>query len=396
MALPVRVLGKAELGLIPGNEKARKQLTATDAPRSVTKSASVSLVTYTYNDHALAAGLLADVAGWTVAPREIIVVDDGTPEPFVPPRMNPRVTVIRFTDNQGCAAVTAAGIGAATGKYVLSIDADMRLSPDWLEKCLPYAARKNIGMAASRIEHKTGSAVLNAYLDAMYSKSELKGVVKFIPGPVYMLRKEVFDAIGGLSGYGDKRGQDTYLCGKLVEKGYDLYRVPGIAARQTRRLSLPQCVKRCLSWDMPYFLKRMARKDGLEELLPIFILGVGKRMEAIGTAGGLVQYVHLVLILSGCLRIAEGYGDAAVRGVWRSFVHFLRDRPQALAALARDAGRFGMGERRTDGEGARFAGLDALLGDVFPAPVLDAMDAALTSGRVDEAAQTDFSMYEAD
>jgi len=303
--------------------------------------------------------------------------------------------VIRHAANQGCTAVTAAGIGAATTKYVLSIDADMRLDPDWLEKCLPVAARKDVGMAASRIEHKTGSLVLDAYLDAMYSQMELSGPVRFIPGPVYLMRKEAYDAAGGFSGYADKRGQDTHLCRKMAVHGFTLYRVPGVAAYQTRRLSLPQCLKRCASWDLAYFERRMAGGAALEELLPLYVAGTGKRMETLEQAGGLVRYVHLVHLLYGSMRVAKAYGEGARQGLWGSYVHFLRDKPHTLEALSRDANRLGLGECGA-GEKNRFGGMEELLADSFSRETLDVMEAALAVSRVDEPERTDFSMYETD
>jgi len=62
--------------------KAGEAMAAGGIAKSVTKSASLTLVTYTYNDNALAAGLLADAALWSVRPREIVVVDDGSAEPL--------------------------------------------------------------------------------------------------------------------------------------------------------------------------------------------------------------------------------------------------------------------------------------------------------------------------
>lgn len=45
-------------------------------------SVAVSVVTYTYNDNALVAGLLDSIESWNVCPSEVIVVDDGSSEPF--------------------------------------------------------------------------------------------------------------------------------------------------------------------------------------------------------------------------------------------------------------------------------------------------------------------------
>ena len=86
-------------------------------------SLAVTLVTYTYNDHALAAGLLAEAAAWEGVPRECVVVDDGSAVPFAAPDTAPAPRVLRLSPNQGPARAKAAGIGAAESRFVLSLDA---------------------------------------------------------------------------------------------------------------------------------------------------------------------------------------------------------------------------------------------------------------------------------
>ena len=49
------------------------------------KSVSVSLVCFTRNDHALLQQSLTGLPDWSLLPREIIVVDDASEEPYAPP-----------------------------------------------------------------------------------------------------------------------------------------------------------------------------------------------------------------------------------------------------------------------------------------------------------------------
>ena len=42
------------------------------------RTVSVTLVTYTYDDHELVRGLLSSVTGWTAMPSAIVVIDDKT------------------------------------------------------------------------------------------------------------------------------------------------------------------------------------------------------------------------------------------------------------------------------------------------------------------------------
>ncbi len=68
---------------------------------------------------------------------EIVVVDDGSTEEgtcsLLESFERPKTTVLR-TENQGPAAARNTGIKASSGEYVVSLDADDRLHPQFLEK----------------------------------------------------------------------------------------------------------------------------------------------------------------------------------------------------------------------------------------------------------------------
>ena len=75
---------------------------------------------------------LASALGQTVAPIEVVVVDDGSPRDHGPVLAEfPSVRVVRQT-NQGLAAARNTGWRAACGTHVVFLDADDRLTPDAL------------------------------------------------------------------------------------------------------------------------------------------------------------------------------------------------------------------------------------------------------------------------
>ena len=181
----------------------------------MTFPANLSVVTYTYNDAALARGLLESVAGWTVRPREIVVVDDGSREPFRPPGTIPEARLLRLSPNQGATRAKQAGLDAATSKFILSVDADVRLSPDWAAKALPYAAAPGTGMVSSPVLYDSGRDALSRYLALVYGFRPAPGATGYIPGPVWLMRREVWHELGGFSKYREPIGEDSYLCARL-------------------------------------------------------------------------------------------------------------------------------------------------------------------------------------
>jgi glycosyltransferase involved in cell wall biosynthesis len=86
----------------------------------------VSLCTFTYNDGELADGLLAESAGWSVRPDEIVIVDDGSSPPYVPASPPPGCRVLRQPANIGITRTKHEGVSALTGDALAAMDCDAR------------------------------------------------------------------------------------------------------------------------------------------------------------------------------------------------------------------------------------------------------------------------------
>lgn len=91
-----------------------------------------SIVITTYNHTRFLGEAIESALGQTVAPYEVIVVDDGsTDDPGAVVSRYPQAQLIRQT-NQGLAAARNTGWRAARGHYVVFLDADDRLLPEAL------------------------------------------------------------------------------------------------------------------------------------------------------------------------------------------------------------------------------------------------------------------------
>jgi glycosyltransferase involved in cell wall biosynthesis len=102
---------------------------------------SVAIVVPCFNQHRFLAGAIESAIAQTVAPVDIIVVDDGSTEDVRPitSRYAP-VTLIR-QDNRGLAGARNGGLRAATSDKLVFLDADDRLLPNAIAAGLEcYAA----------------------------------------------------------------------------------------------------------------------------------------------------------------------------------------------------------------------------------------------------------------
>ena len=94
----------------------------------------ISIVITNYNGKHFLEDCLSSIASQTFQDYETILVDNASRDgsvAFIKERY-PWVRIIENTENLGFAGGTNTGIRAAKGKYVLSLNNDTRLEPDFL------------------------------------------------------------------------------------------------------------------------------------------------------------------------------------------------------------------------------------------------------------------------
>ncbi len=246
--------------------------------RAISK-VSVSVVTYTYNDNELVHALLDSIEAWSVSPAEIIIIDDFSAEKFEYNKTINGVvpTIIRNDCNRGPTYTKQCGISKARSKYILSIDADTRPTPQWLEICLPYVSLRSTGMVSTSVFCHAGESLAAEYLHATCSYTPHAGEVPIIPGHIFLIQKKIFDEIGGFSLYNKPIGEDVYLNTLLVNAGYKLLIAQGAHAYQVRKLSRIAIIKRAFIWKKNSFLDELKNGTPLGKVVDVFIYGVGKR-----------------------------------------------------------------------------------------------------------------------
>jgi glycosyltransferase involved in cell wall biosynthesis len=116
----------------------------------------VSIVIPCYNLGAFVDEAIDAARAQTWRPIEIVVADDGSDDPRTVARLaeieGGGVTVVRIA-HAGPSAARNAGIGAAHGKYVFTLDADDRIAPTLIARAVDFMERDdNIGIVYSQVE----------------------------------------------------------------------------------------------------------------------------------------------------------------------------------------------------------------------------------------------------
>ena len=114
---------------------------------------SVTVIIAAYNCETFLDRALASVARQSLAPTEILVIDDcstdGTREvAAAAAMMDPRIRMIALPSNQGPSAARNAGIEAAQGSWIAVLDADDAFAPDRLARLVPFAVATGADLVA--------------------------------------------------------------------------------------------------------------------------------------------------------------------------------------------------------------------------------------------------------
>lgn len=361
---------------------------------------SLSVVTYTYNDAPLVLELLKNIGTWSIQPQEIIVVDDHSTVPFVAPDMTPPVKVLRMEKNMGPTGAKTAGLTAASKKFVLSLDCDTQLCPDWVEKCLPLVQDNSVGIVSSHVLSQSGTDDLSLYIDKRYSFTPTPGDVGFIPGCVFLMRQEVFQQVGGFTGHTKRTNDDAFFCKRLRECGLKLRIAPEAKAFQVRRITVAACIKRAFEWDKPYFERSLAEGKPFAELFATFVMGLKMKTGNTSQQECRLLYFDLLFLFYGALTLAQEQQQVsgALHAVWNTLHAVLSPWPRLSACLEADMGRlFPALARPADAKSADmlFSGTEVLFREAFSPDMLDALNAFLEKNSISETPDAHFSHYEA-
>lgn len=222
----------------------------------------------THNDAADLASCLDSIAGFAHAPAEIVVVDcassDGGADVARAWRGPTPVRVLALQENLGFAGGMNAALAAASAPWVLSLNADARPQPDFVERLLDRAAahpRLRIGAVTGRLlrfaEPREADTIDACGMRLTWTWRHLdRGsgepdsgqlaspeLVFGATGAATLYRREALDdvAIGGEifdARYHSFR-EDAELSFRLRERGWEILYEPSAVARHRRR-NLPQ------------------------------------------------------------------------------------------------------------------------------------------------------------
>lgn len=162
----------------------------------------ISVVVCAFNRQEYMDGVFKTIAGQTLQPAEIIVVDDGSTPPIEVPQ-NDKVRLIRLDVNQGPAMARNVGIREASGTYVAFLDSDDNWRPEKLDKQLALLSQSDddvfgVFTAYQRRGRKMRAGIVHTPQVDDWHHYFLMGV-RSGPGSTLMLKRKLFFELDGFN-----------------------------------------------------------------------------------------------------------------------------------------------------------------------------------------------------
>lgn len=218
----------------------------------------VSVVIVNYNVKEFVQNLLHSLEKATRSIKaEIIIVDNASDDGSVEliSEKFPNVKLVASKENLGFGRANNVGFQMAQGKYLFILNPDTLVQEDTLEKLIAFFERTpDAGMIGCKILNPDGTLQLNCRrgfpspwtsfckvtgLSSLFPKSRLFAKynltyldedqtteVDALSGSCMLMRKDVYDKIGGFDEQFFMYGEDLDLCYRVQKAGYKVYYVP--------------------------------------------------------------------------------------------------------------------------------------------------------------------------
>ena len=227
---------------------------------------AVSLYVPCYNGAPWLADCLDALLAQTRPADEVLVIDDGSTDESaaIAARYAGRVRLVAHAGNRGLAVARNTALEVARGEIVASVDADVRVTPDWLGRLLTAFTSPRVAAAGGRLEEANRQRLADAWRAAHMAQHAgdfplLNPPV--LPGANVAVRPEVVRALGGYDESFRTNYEDADLQHRLQAAGFHCRYEPGALAFHLRRDSASSVLRTYWGWLRPPFERQGAFRD---------------------------------------------------------------------------------------------------------------------------------------
>ncbi len=238
----------------------------------------VSVIIPAYNEGPMVGRSIRSVAAcdYPKDKLEVIVVDDGSRDDtffhmqFLRREFPDLVKLVRFSGNRGKRSALVAGIRAATGEVILTIDSDSEIDPRTVhEMVAPFLADEKIGAVAGRVAVLNRDSPISRMLEVQYTLAFDYGraaqsvyrTVACCPGALSSFKKAII--LPFMDEWENQRflgrpvnhGEDQALTNIVLRQGYDTVYQRTAVVNTLVPTTYSQLSRMFLRWDRSYIVE---------------------------------------------------------------------------------------------------------------------------------------------
>ncbi len=223
----------------------------------------VSAIIPNWNSRPLLVRLLESLARQTVPFGEIVVVDNGSADGSQEEAASRGARVIELGRNRGFSRAVNVGVQKSAGSWVAVLNNDVELAEDWLERMLEAAGEQEAWFLTGKLLEWSRRDALDGTFDALCRGGcawrvgqrrkdgpewNAKRPIAFAPLTAALLRRELFERVGGLDEAFESFMEDVEFSLRCALSGYRGLYVPEAVAYHvggaTRGQWHPETVRR--------------------------------------------------------------------------------------------------------------------------------------------------------
>ncbi|MDP3505299.1 MAG: glycosyltransferase [Myxococcales bacterium] len=238
----------------------------------------VSVIIPAYNEGPMVGRSIRSVAAcaYPKDKLEVIVVDDGSRDDtffhmqFLRREFPDLVKLVRFSGNRGKRSALVAGIRAATGDFIVTIDSDSEIDPRTVhEMVTPFLADPQVGGVAGRVAVLNRDSPISRMLEVQFTLAFDYGraaqsvyrTVACCPGALSAFRKSII--LPFLDEWENQRflgrpvnhGEDQALTNIVLRQGYDTVYQRSAVVNTLVPTTYSQLSRMFLRWDRSYIVE---------------------------------------------------------------------------------------------------------------------------------------------
>ena len=207
----------------------------------------ISIIIPTKNNENILSKCIKSIQKSTYRNFEVIIVNNGNK---IKPSFNKNCDIIDYNESFNFSKLNNFAVNHTKGEYLLFLNDDTEvINPDWLEYMMFHATQKGVGIVGSLllfpksrlyptvIQHGgvtvgTAGPAIHSFSYSHYDKHSYQDLdkvsrnVSAVTAACMMVRKNIFEEIGGFDEKFVLVFGDTDLCLRIKEKGYQIVYCP--------------------------------------------------------------------------------------------------------------------------------------------------------------------------